>query len=285
MKLVLVATSALALIAVPAQAQLLGGGGSIGGSLGGMLNGSIGQSLPVPSTNSLPTSTTASGARDGGNASGSAKGSARADRRSGAVEVNGSGSGSIAVGATGALVTPAGTSSGNGSAAASGSGKGSASTQLIGTDAVRSMAGTVYGQGRAAGQAAVQQGQSVMGGLISTADSLAGSLRGSAAGSASGASSLTSGLLATSGSLAAQEQGAFTVDRGTPIFDAAGDKIGSVRGVVADAQGQIQQLLVRVDGEHALLPSGNFQVSGEALISAMGESQIRHMADQQDNSR
>ncbi|WP_379536951.1 hypothetical protein [Novosphingobium tardum] len=281
MKLVLVATSALALIAVPAQAQLLGGGGSIGGSLGGMLNGSIRQSLPVPSTTSLPTSTTASGARDGGNASGSAKGSARADRRSGAVEVNGSGSGSIAVGATGALVTPAGTPSGNGSAAASGSGNGSASAQLVGTDAVQSVAGAVYGQGRAAGQATVQLGRSAAASLVGAA----GTLTSGVQGSAGGAASLTSGLLATSGSLAAQEQGAFTVDKGTPIFDAAGDKIGSVRGVVADAQGQIQQLLVRVDGEHALLPSGNFQVSGEALISAMGESQIKHMADQQDHPR
>ena len=120
---------------------------------------------------------------------------------------------------------------------------------------------------------------------MSTAGTLAGSLQGSAAGSASGASLLTSGLLAASGSLAAQGQGSFAVDKGTPIFDASGDKIGSVRGVVADARGQIQQLLVKVDGERALLPAGNFQVSGEALISAMGESQIKRMANQQDNAR
>ena len=107
----------------------------------------------------------------------------------------------------------------------------------------------------------------------------------SAAGSASGASHLTSGLLAASGSLAAQGQGAFAVDKGTPIFDASGDKIGTVRSVVADARGQVQQLLVKVDGERALLPASNFQVSGEGIVSAMGESQIKQMADQQDNAR
>jgi hypothetical protein len=114
---------------------------------------------------------------------------------------------------------------------------------------------------------------------------LAGSIQGSAAGSASGVSSLTAGLLAASGSLAAQGQGAFAVEKGTPIFDASGEKIGSVRSVVADARGRVQQLLVKVDGERALLPAGAFQVSGEALVSAMSEGQIKQIANQQEGAR
>jgi hypothetical protein len=114
---------------------------------------------------------------------------------------------------------------------------------------------------------------------------LAGSIQGSAAGSSAGASSLTSGVLAASGSLAAQGQGAFAVEKGTPILDASGDKIGSVRSVVADARGHVQQLLVKVDGERALLPGGVFQVSGEALISSMGEGQIKQIANQQEDAR
>jgi hypothetical protein len=96
--------------------------------------------------------------------------------------------------------------------------------------------------------------------------------------------SLTSGVLAASGSLAAQGQGTFAVEKGTPIFDASGDKIGSVRGMVADARGRVEQLLVKVDGERALLPAGAFQVSGEALISAMSEGQIKQIANQQEDA-
>lgn len=281
MNRIVIAGSVLALMAAPAHAQLLGGGGSLGGSLGGVLNGPVGASLPTAPTVSLPTGT----ARGAANASGKAQGSARADRRSGSVQADGSGSGNIDSGIGGVLGSSLGGASGGGSAAASGSGSGSASAQLIGTDTVRAVAGSVYGQGRAMGHTAVQQGQSSAGGLLGTAGSLTGSLHGSAVGSASGASSLTSGLLAASGSLAAQAQGAFAVEKGTTIFDASGDKIGSVRGVVADAQGRVDQLLVKVDGERALLPAGNFQVRGDALISAMGETQIKQLADQQDEAR
>ena len=53
MKLILSAGTALALIATPAQAQLLGGGGgmlgggAVGGDLGGSLGGTLGESREV----------------------------------------------------------------------------------------------------------------------------------------------------------------------------------------------------------------------------------------------
>lgn len=55
--------------------------------------------------------------------------------------------------------------------------------------------------------------------------------------------------------------------------------------MVADARGRVQQLLVKVDGERALLPAGAFQVNGEALVSAMSEGQIKQIANQQEGAR
>ena len=88
--------------------------------------------------------------------------------------------------------------------------------------------------------------------------------------------------LAAAGSAAAQGQGAFAVTQGTPIFAPDGDRIGRVRQVVADAHGNVQQVLVRVDGETASLPASYFQASGSGLISVVGEGQIKRMAEQQE---
>ena len=72
---------------------------------------------------------------------------------------------------------------------------------------------------------------------------------------------------------------------GAALTLAGGDRIGRVRQVVTDGRGQIQQLLVRVDGEEAMLPASNFQASGTALVSAMGETQIKQVAEQQEATR
>ena len=72
------------------------------------------------------------------------------------------------------------------------------------------------------------------------------------------------------------------VTQGTPIFAPDGDRIGSVRQVVADAHGNVQQVLVRVDGETASLPANYFQASGSGLISVVGEGQIKRIAEQQE---
>src|SRR5688572_20534010 len=107
MKTFLIASAALALVAVPAQAQL-------GGGLGGVLSGSGGGSVGVGTLPSLPSppemrDLPVRGAVDGA-ASGS--GSARADRRSGRVDATGNGNAN----GGGTLNAPLLIGSGNGSA-------------------------------------------------------------------------------------------------------------------------------------------------------------------------
>jgi hypothetical protein len=140
---------------------------------------------------------------------------------------------------------------------------------LIGTDAVRSIAGSVAGQAQATGQAAAQQGNPVVQSLLGQAGAASGAAQ--AASSASG--SFASSPLTLAGSLAAQGQGALSVERGTSIFAPDGRLIGSVSGV--------EQLIVTVDGARATLPSSYFQTSGSGLVSAAGEGQIKQMAEQQ----
>lgn len=65
------------------------------------------------------------------------------------------------------------------------------------------------------------------------------------------------------------------------VLNSEGEKIGKVRAVYANAQGQVQALLVKVDGEKALLPAANFTGSGNAVVSAMSAGQIGQAADQQ----
>jgi hypothetical protein len=47
----------------------------------------------------------------------------------------------------------------------------------------------------------------------------------------------------------------------------------------------VQQLLVKVDGETATLPASNFQANGHGIVSAMGETQIKQLANQQEEAR
>lgn len=93
--------------------------------------------------------------------------------------------------------------------------------------------------------------------------------------SANGVASLTEGQLA------AQADGAFAIASGTPVSGPDGNTMGAVGQVVADGSGQIEQILVSVEGMNALLPAGNFSVSGNALVSAMSEGEIRQLAEQQ----
>jgi len=54
--------------------------------------------------------------------------------------------------------------------------------------------------------------------------------------------------------------------------------------VITDGRGEVQSLLVKVDGEQASLPAANFTGSGNAVMSAMGEGQIKQVARQQDEA-
>ncbi|MBB3991688.1 hypothetical protein [Croceicoccus naphthovorans] len=125
------------------------------------------------------------------------------------------------------------------------------------------------------------QAQGSVSGATNTAANVAGNVAGSAQGSANGMTGLATGQLAAAGSAAAQADGAFAIASGTPVSGPDGNTLGAVSHVVANAQGQVEQVLVNVDGMNALLPAGNFSASGDALVSAMSEGEVRQVAEQQ----
>lgn len=88
--------------------------------------------------------------------------------------------------------------------------------------------------------------------------------------------------MAAAGTATAAAESAFTVTKGMSILSPEGDRIGKVTRVVANSQGQVQQLLVKVDGAKVMLPASNFSVTGNALVSAMGEGQIKQLSEQQE---
>lgn len=276
MKTLLISTAIAALaVTTPAHAQVLGGGG-LGGMIGGTLNsqGSIGGTL------STPTRTVRSATRGTADASAKTQGSKSVDTRGGRVATNGSSEAGIAGTVAQATRATLGSNAATGSASGSASGSGSANVQLIGTDQVRTAANSASGtagqtiaQSRGTAHGAVNAGTTV-------AAAATGPLHGSADGMAGLATKLTGARLAAVGSAAASANGAIAIAGGTPVSDADGDTLGTVRQVVSDARGRIEQMLVDVDGMSALLPATNFSASGNVLVSAMSEGEIRHVAEQ-----
>ena len=274
MKTLLVSTAILALAAAsPAQAQLLGGSGGLGGMIGGTLNGqgSIGGPLGIP------TETVGSATRGTVEATTKAKGNKSVNTRSGSVAANGSADTGLAGTVAQATQAPVSNIAGSGTASGSASGDARANARLMGTDEVGSTVNSTVGT--AASVAA--QAQGTLGGAASTAANIASGATGSAQGSANGMTVLAVGQLATAGSAAAQADGAFAIASGTPVSGPDGNTLGTVSQVVADARGQVEQVLINVDGIQALIPAGNFSVSGDALVSAMGESEVRQVAEKQ----
>jgi hypothetical protein len=269
MKALLIASSALALIATPASAQLLGGGlgGSLGGSLGGGLTGGLGGTM-----GSIGSAT--SGTLDG---AARTSGSHKVDRRSGTVSVDRTVNGTVGGAVDSTLDTPSRSVGGKASGNASGNANANGNAQLIGTDAVRGVAGSTRSTvGSVAGSA-----RGTLGGAAGAAGSTAGSASGSAQGSGSSAGSASSNHLAAAQSAAASATGAFAVVPGMDILSAKGEAIGSVRRVISDSHGQVQSLLVEVDDRSATLPAANFSGSGNALVSGMTEGQIKKVAKAQ----
>ena len=243
----------------------------IGGSLGGA--GSIGSIGSPMNTIGSTTSSSVNGAAK-------TAGSQNVDRKSGTVSADRSADANAAGGVGQALATPARTVSGNASGAAAGSASGGANAQLIGTDALRSTVGGAMATSRTALTGAAATGRNTAGAV----SGMAGSAQGSASGSADGMFSGAAGQLAAAGSLAAAGDGNFAVSKGMRILGPDGNRLGKVRGVIADAHGEVQQVLVKVDGETAMLPAANFSGSGSALVSAMGEGQIKQVAKSQDEA-
>ncbi|HTH27188.1 MAG TPA: hypothetical protein VL918_01815 [Sphingobium sp.] len=107
----------------------------------------------------------------------------------------------------------------------------------------------------------------------------------SAAGSANNAAAVSGNQLAVAKSAAASATGAFAVAPGMDILSAKGEAIGTVSRVVADSHGRVQSLLVEVDDRTATLPAANFSGSGNALVSAMSEGQIKKAAKAQSSGQ
>ena len=268
--------AALVAIANPAQAQLLGGG--LGGVLGGA--GSVARTLPsMPAMPPIGSSTVGSAT-----GSGQASTSQSVNRRSGQVQTSGSasgqGSGAVGQTVTGPLGNLAGGAAGSGQA----SGSGSANAQLIGTDAVRGAVQGVRGTaGQTVGTVRDSAGNTVQGVRNQAGSALGGltTASGSANGNAAGLLDVSGNNLALAGSAAGDSAGAFEVKPGTKLFDANGERIGKVRQVIADSEGHVQALVVKVDDATATLPATAFDVDGKALVSAMGEGQIKSIAASQ----
>ena len=156
MKTLMLTASALTLIAAPAHAQLLGGGGQAG--VTGSLNGTIN------STVRAPTDTVRSTTRGTLRADAATRGSQNVDRENGSVSIDRSADTSLDATTRQLLGTPAGEASGNASGAGNASGSGSANAQLIGTDAVTStVRGTASTVGNVATSATSSAGQRASG--------------------------------------------------------------------------------------------------------------------------
>ena len=97
---------------------------------------------------------------------------------------------------------------------------------------------------------------------------------GSGTGSANGIFSGLSHNLALEGTAAANAAGSLDIKSGTQLYDMAGDKIGKVKQVVADGQGRVKALVVKVEDTTATLPATDFAANGDALVTAMSEGQI-----------
>jgi hypothetical protein len=262
MKTILLASAALLLAAAPAEAQLLGGVGGLGAGVGGVLAGHGSLDMPMSTVTNSTRGTLDSAVRTSGDQS--------IDRRSGHVKArrNADARGSGALDQ--ATATPIGGLTGSGAAGAPGSAAAGGEAQLIGADAVRATAGQAMGSARAlAGQA------------TGTVAGAAATAAGSASGGAWGALSGGSGQLALAGSAAAQGAGFASVAPGMGVVDSAGNAIGSVRQVVADARGRVQQVLVTTDEGTALLPAANFSAAGNLLVSGMSQGKVEKTARRQ----
>lgn len=284
------AALALALAATPASAQLLGGGGGLGGGLGGSVGGLGGSGMG-----------TLRGTMDGtisrvpvtSDTIGSARTSTRTERsvdtRKGRVTASNRSS------ADGTLdsATRIGDRTIGGSASGSGSAGGDADAQLIGTDAVRSTAGSAVSRTRDATDrvrntagTAVGRARDTAGNALSRTSNLGGSASGSGSASGGGSGSLSAldgaasgaGNLALAGSGAANA-GAFPVNPGMIVTDAKGRAIGTVQSVRSTARGTVQRVLVKVGDKTANLPASNFSGSGNVLVSAMGKGDVKDAAD------
>lgn len=265
MKNFLIAASILSIAAVPAQAQLLGGGGITGG---------LGSSLDLSGTLSRTTETVRGTTEGSLRGSAQTRGEQSVDKRSGRVKANRSANADGSASATqivDAPILPMGASaSGSGNA----SGEGSAEAQLIGTDAVRAVSGSAVGQARGAVSSASGMAGATAAQLRSAAASQAGNIptgggaaSGSGSASGNGSASLMSMPLTVAGTAAGMASGTANISPGMPVVSPQGAPIGKVRQIVANSRGEVEQVIVSKGGTLHSIPAGNLAASGNALIA------------------
>ncbi len=293
MKKFVLAASVLALVPATAQAQLLGGSGSIGGGLGGSIGGTLDTTnrTPIGSTIDRTSRTVRGTAESTVNGTASTNGSQSVDVRRGTVAADRTASGSL-TGSTASLadlVVPSmggmANATGNGSA----NGQGSVNAQLIGTDSLTGALSPAAGgaQGLAANAAGTASGTAT--GMVSnmpmpampsvpTAGGVTGTGRGSAEGN--GSASFANPLLAVAGSAAAAGQGAATVAAGMPVMTPEGASLGEVRQIVANGRGEVQQVVVKQGNVTRTLPAGMFSASGNALVAGSASGNAVAESDQ-----
>ncbi|MEH3046199.1 hypothetical protein [Sphingomonas adhaesiva] len=292
MKALFLASATLAvLVAVPAQAQLLGGGGGLGGGLAGGVTGGLGGSLGGNLGGTMGSldrgtdrlrETTRSTTRTSRDLSGDVQTRRSVDHRSGKVSAGGDANGSAVAGLTNetqALGTPL---SGSGSAAGSGSGSGSLDAQLVGTDAVRDTAGrvrngatTAIGNTRDRAQAVAGRARDTAGNAVGTARGLTGSVSGVASGSGSANGSAgnggASGQAGGNGLVSLDAASPQELAPGARIEDARGRLVGHVRQVRRDAQGRVEAVDMAIGRQVSTLPAASFGADGNVLVTGTGD--------------
>jgi len=279
MKNLLITATALTLFTAPANAQLLGGSGGLGGALGGSIGGAGSIGAPLRGTFDNVRSTARSTTRGAADVAGSTEGSQNADVRSGNVEANRSANAAGAASVAQLVSNPIAPIGGNASGSGSAQGNGSANAQLLGTDVVTGAARDTANNARGLATPAIGQARNAAGNAVGTATSAVGTLpvsnvTGAASGNGSGSADLTSAPLAVAGSAAATGEGAFAVEPGMMIMSPEGVPLGKVREVVANGQGQIQQVVMTAKGARSVIPAGNLAASGNGLIFAQGEGSV-----------
>lgn len=262
MKKLMLAASALTLIAAPAYAQLLGGGGQsvVSGAVGGTINS-------TPQAPNEPLRSTTRGTLRG---DASTRGSQNVDKQNGSVAVDRSVDTSLDATTSQMLGAPAGEASGTASGSANASGSGSANAQLIGADAVAGTAQDTTARARETVSSVRNIAAPAVGSArdrLSGAAGQAGSFAGSARGAAQGVGTIDGGVLALAGSAAAQGEGAIAVAPGMPVQLPSGQKLGTVRDIVATRSGEVRQLVVETKDGLTTIPAGSLTASGSILIA------------------
>lgn len=273
MKKLMLAASALTLIAAPAHAQLLGGGGQsvISGSVNGTGN----------STLRTPTETVRSTTRGTLRGDAATRGDQNVDKQNGSVAIDRSVDTNLNATTSQMLGAPAGDASGNASGSANASASGSANAQLIGTDAVTGTAQSTTARARETVSSARNIAAPAVGAArdrLSGAAGQAANLAGSASGAAQGAGMIDGGVLALAGSGAAQGEGAFSVALGTPVQLPSGQQLGTVRDIVATRTGMVRQLVVETKDGLTAIPAGSLTASGSILIAGQASGSATNEA-------